>query len=183
MTEKAKRGAVYEDVIEAPEEKIAEMVEGDLYLSPRPSLRHAHVSSVLGGKLNDAFHHRGPGGWWILDEPELHLLGDVLVPDIAGWRRERLEELPDEPAMSLPPDWLCEILSPSTERFDRLQKLPCYALAEVAFLWLVDPSGRLLEVYTLERDHWSLLERHSGAARMVAPPFQDLAVDLETLWA
>src|SRR5688572_30148439 len=110
MTERVKGGALYEDVVAAPEHKVAEIVEGYLYLSPRPALRHGHASSVLGSRLNDAFHQgrSGPGGWWILDEPELHLVGDVLVPDIAGWKRERLLELPEGSGVEVAPDWVCE---------------------------------------------------------------------------
>ncbi|HUF16565.1 MAG TPA: Uma2 family endonuclease, partial [Thermoanaerobaculia bacterium] len=160
MTEKSKSNAVYDDVIAAPEMKIAELVGGDLYLSPRPSLRHATSATVLGSDLNDAFHRgrSGPGGWWILFEPELHLEGDVLVPDIAGWRRERLAEIPDAPGMALAPDWLCEVLSPSTERFDRQLKLPRYAKAGVSHLWLVHPADRRLEVFASVDLQWVLLE-------------------------
>ncbi|HVR43638.1 MAG TPA: Uma2 family endonuclease [Thermoanaerobaculia bacterium] len=184
MTERAKRGADYRDVIAAPEDRIAEIVSGDLYLSPRPSLRHANATSVLGSDLNAAFHRgrRGPGGWWILDEPELHLEGDVLVPDIAGWRRERLPTLPEGSGVEIAPDWLCEVLSPSTERFDRLRKLPRYAAAGVAHLWLVDPSARRLEVFgRLERE-WILLERYAGEATVSAPPFEDVPIDLTPVW-
>lgn len=184
MTERVKRGALYEDVIAAPEHKIAEIVEGDLYLSPRPSPRHSNAATALGSDLYEAFHRgrRGPGGWWILFEPELHLNGDVLVPDIAGWRRERLPELPEGPGIDLAPDWVCEVLSPSTEEFDRLEKLPRYALAAVAHLWLVDPSKRRLEVYGRLDLQWVLLEEYSGAAAVSAPPFEAVAVELAPLW-
>jgi len=184
VTEKIKGGATYEDVIAAPEEKVAELVEGDLYLSPRPAPRHGRVSSALGSDLHDAFDRgrHGPGGWWILDEPELHLYGDVMVPDIAGWRRERLPELPEGPGFEIAPDWLCEVLSPSTEKFDRLQKLPRYALAGVAHLWLVDPSKRRLEVYGRVDLQWVLLEEYSGDAAVSAPPFEPVPIELAPLW-
>jgi Uma2 family endonuclease len=184
VTEKVKGGAVYADVIAAPENKVAEIVEGSFYLSPRPAPRHSHAASVLGGDLNDAFHRgrRGPGGWWILDEPELHLIGDVLVPDIAGWRRERLPELPEGPGIEIAPDWLCEVLSPSTKTFDRRQKLPRYALAGVAHLWLVDPSKRRLEVYGRAEIQWVLLEEYSGTAAVSAPPFEAVPIELAALW-
>lgn len=184
MTERVKGGALYEDVIAAPEHKVAEIVEGYLYLSPRPAPRHARASSVLGGDLNDAFDRgrSGPGGWWILDEPELHLRGDVLVPDISGWRRERLPVLPEGPGFEVPPDWLCEILSPSTESFDRGQKLPRYALAGVSHLWLIDPMKRRLEVYGRADLEWLLLEEYSGSAVVNAPPFEPVSLDLAPLW-
>lgn len=147
MTEKAKEGAAYPDVIAAPDDQIAEIVVGSLYLSPRPSLRHTKAASTLGAVILDAFQlgRRGPGGWLILDEPELHVFGDVLVPDIAGWRTERLPQQLDGNGMEIAPDWLCEVLSPSTEEFDRKQKLPRYALAGVSHAWLVDPIARRLE--------------------------------------
>ena len=140
---------MYDDVVAAPEMKIAELVHGDLDLSPRPAMRHSKAASVLGSDINDAFHRgrTGPGGWWILFEPELHFGGDVVVPDIAGLRRERLSEISDSAWMELAPDWLCEVLSPSTERFDRDLKLPLYAAAGVTHLWLIDPGLRVLEVY------------------------------------
>ncbi|HUF16567.1 MAG TPA: Uma2 family endonuclease [Thermoanaerobaculia bacterium] len=179
-----KDNAVYDDLVAAPEMKIAELVHGDLYLSPRPSLRHANSASVLGADLNNAFHRglRGPGGWWILDEPELHLEADVLVPDIAGWRRERLQKLPDIVGIDLAPDWLCEVLSPSTERFDRQLKLPLYARAGVGHLWLVHPRHRTLEVFGQMNSQWILLERHSDSAVVFAPPFEAVAIDLAPLW-
>lgn len=184
MSEKIKSGALYDDVIAAPEMKIAELVGGDLYLSPRPAMRHSKVASVLGADLNDAFHRgrTGPGGWWILDEPELHLGNDVLVPDIAGWRRERLPEIPDAGWMELTPDWLCEVLSPSTERFDRNLKLPLYAAAGVMHLWLVDPENRTLEVYGRMDASWVLLETHHGDATVHAPPFEAVGIELVPLW-
>ena len=167
MTEKTKNNASYDDVIAAPEMKIAELVRGDLYLSPRPALRHSKAASVLGADINDAFHRgrTGPGGWWILDEPELHLASDVLVPDIAGWRRERLPEIPDTAWIGLAPDWVCEVLSPSTEDFDRDLKLPLYAAAGVSHLWLVDPRERSLEVYGQLDSKWVLLEATRPSTR------------------
>jgi Uma2 family endonuclease len=184
VTEKVKSGALYADIIAAPQDKIAEIVDGDLYLSPRPSLRHSNAASILGANLNDAFHQgrSGPGGWWILDEPELYLNGDVLVPDIAGWRRERLPELPEGSGTDLAPDWVCEVLSPSTEKFDRLEKLPRYASAGIAHLWLVDPSKRRLEVYGRLDFQWVLLEEYSGSAAVSAPPFEAVPIELAPLW-
>lgn len=184
MTERIKAGAVYQDVIAAPDDRIAEIVEGYLYLSPRPAIRHSHVLSVLGADLSEAFHRgrRGPGGWWILIEPELHLDADVLVPDIVGWRRERVPELPDAAGMTIVPDWVCEILSPSTERFDRLAKLPRYAAAGVPSLWLVDPPNRRLEVYRRVELEWVLLEQYTGSTTVSAPPFEAAPIELGAVW-
>lgn len=184
MTEKAKVGAVYDDVVAAPELQIAEIVEGDLYLSPRPALRHSRVLTTLSADIHDAFDRgrRGPGGWIILDEPEVHLVGDVLVPDIAGWRRERLLLPIDGPAMTIAPDWLCEILSPSTERFDRMQKLPRYALAGVGHVWMVDFTNRRLEVYERRGLAWERIEEYSSDAIVHARPFDAVGIELAPLW-
>ncbi len=184
MSERAKRCADYGDVLAAPEDRIAELVVGDLWLSPRPSLRHANAVSLLAARLSDAFHwgRSGPGGWWIWFEPELHRGGDVMVPDIAGWRRERLPELPEGVGIDLAPDWVCEVLSPSTERLDRELKLPRYALAGVGHLWLLDPLARRLEVLARFGGGWRLLEEHGGAALVSAPPFEPAAIELAPLW-
>lgn len=185
MTEKKKSGATYDDIEEAPDFQVAELVTGDLYLSPRPSPRHANATSVLAANLNGAFQQGrgGPGGWWIWIEPELHLLGDVIVPDLAGWRQSRMPDIPDAIGIELAPDWLCEVLSPSTERFDRRKKVPRYALAEVGHLWIVDVQRKALEVHARSGSSWELIEVWTGEGRVVAPPFEALPIELETLWA
>ena len=142
-TLRSRRRATYRDVLEAPPHKVAEIVAGTLHTNPRPAPRHAHASSALGAKIGDPFGYGGgPGGWWILDEPELHLGEDILVPDIAGWRRERMPDLPDTPYFPLAPDWVCEVLSPSTRDLDRHGKRPIYAREGVNHLWFVDPAAR-----------------------------------------
>lgn len=176
-----KKHATYADVREVPENFVAELFDGDLYASPRPALPHAHAGSVLGHRLG-SFHRSGPGGWVILDEPELHLGNDVLVPDMAGWRRERLPRLPAAAFMTLPPDWVCEVVSPSTEAIDRGKKLRSYAREGVAYVWLVDPLKQALEVLTLEFDRWTLLARHEGGARVRAVPFDAIELELGALW-
>jgi len=126
----------------------------------------------------------GPGGWWILDEPEIHLGGDVLVPDIAGWRRERMPVLPDTAWFELAPDSVCEVLSPSTARTDRALKMPIYAREGVPHLWLVDPDARTLEVYRLLDDsHWLLLATLKDDDPVSQPPFDAITFPLATLWA
>lgn len=184
MSERAKRGADYADVVAAPDDRIAELVFGDLWLSPRPSVRHANATSLLAADLSEAFHRgrRGPGGWWIWFDPELHLRGDVMVPDIAGWKRDRLPELPDGVGIELAPDWLCEVLSPATEKFDRHGKLPRYAEEGVDHLWLIDPIERRLEVFGRADRAWTLIEEHRGDAIVVAPPFEAVAIELAPLW-
>src|SRR6187402_3256932 len=134
MTDERRRRATYEDLLQVPEHLVGEIVDGELVTSPRPAAAHARASSSLGGELYGPFDRGrgGPGGWIILDEPELHLLGHVLVPDLAGWRRERMPELPDAKAFELAPDWACEVLSPSTAKVDRADKVPIYAQAGVS---------------------------------------------------
>jgi len=182
----ARRHATYDDVLQAPEPLVAELIEGDLYTSARPAIPHARVSSALGQDLGDFDGPSGvankPGGWWILDEPELHFGADVLVPDLAGWRRDRLPALPDEPAFTLAPDWACEALSPSTAALDRTRKMPVYARAGVAWLWLIDPHLQMLEVYRLEAGHWVVVANHGGSTTVRAEPFADIELDMRRWW-
>lgn len=124
----------------------------------------------------------GPGGWWIVDEPELHFGEDVLVPDLAGWRRERLPEWPKAAFVNLAPDWVCEVLSPSTERLDRARKLPVYARESVGHVWLVNPAARTLEVYRRDKEGWLLLATHATDAIVRAEPFEAIELDLLKLW-
>jgi Uma2 family endonuclease len=179
-----KNKATYADLIEVPDNFVAEMFDGDLYVSPRPAIRHAHAASVLGGKLMEPFHNgrNGPGGWVILHEPELHFGNDVLVPDLAGWRRERLPEAPDEAYITLAPDWVCEVLSPSTEPLDRGKKLRVYAREDVAHVWLVDPLRRRLELLSLESGRWRALAVHEGRAGARVAPFDAIELELGELW-
>ncbi|RMD79493.1 MAG: Uma2 family endonuclease [Gammaproteobacteria bacterium] len=168
-----------------PEHLVGEILAGELHVHPRPAPRHALAYSALGASLGPlAFGEGGgPGGWWILDEPELHLGAEVLVPDLAGWRRERLPALPDTAWFELAPDWVCEILSPSTATVDRGLKLGIYAREGVGHLWLVDPDARTLEVFRLGGDgHWVLLEVLSGDAEVRQPPFEALSFPLGRLW-
>ncbi len=136
---------------------------------------------MLGGPFD--LGEGGPGGWLLLDEPELHLGQDVLVPDLAGWRRERLPVLPKGAAFNLAPDWACEVLSPSTSRLDRKVKVPVYAREGVGHLWLVDPEARTLEVLRLGEGRYVQLGVHEGAVRVRAAPFEALELDLARLWA
>jgi Uma2 family endonuclease len=184
MASPVKRRATYEDLLQVPPHKVAEIVDGDLHVSPRPASRHALASSGLGSQLWESFHRGrgGPGGWWIIDEPELHLGADILVPDLAGWRRERLPEFPDTAAFTLAPDWVCEVVSRSTESLDRARKMPVYALVGVAHLWLVNPLARTLEVYRLAEGRWLLLATHEGSVQVRAEPFDAVELELAPLW-
>lgn len=184
MTEKVKSTAFYSDLVDAPPDRIAELVGSALYLSPRPSPKHANAATVLGADLHDAFDRgrRGPGGWRVLFEPELHVGNDVLIPDLAAWRRERLPELGDANGIDVVPDWVCEIVSRSTERFDRTEKLPRYATAGVGYAWLVDPVTRCVEVLSRAGDSWRVVETHSGDTLVCAPPFEAVTIELAALW-
>src|SRR5262245_24033159 len=152
MQDAPNREAMYEDLLAVPPHLVAEIIGGRLVTHPRPAPRHIRASSILGGLLAPPFdlgQHRGPGGWWILDEPELHLGTDVAVPDLAGWRRERMPKLPETAWFSLAPDWVCEMISRSTERYDRGEKRDIYAAHGVRHLWHLDPTARLLETFEL----------------------------------
>jgi Uma2 family endonuclease len=181
-TKPLKKGATYADLWDVPDHYVAEIFDGELYASPRPALPHSHAASVLGAKLGEPFHRSGPGGWVILDEPELHFVNDVLVPNLAGWRRERLPTVPAAAYLTLAPDWVCEILSPSTESLDRGKKLHIYAREGVSHAWLIDPLARTLEVLALESSKWTPIATHEGAAMARVPPFEALELDLGTLW-
>jgi Uma2 family endonuclease len=175
----------YQDLLAVPEPLVAELIDGDLLTSPRPRPRHTNAASVLGGLLFDPFRRGigGPGGWTILDEPELHLGEDVVVPDLAGWRRERFAAVdPEVVGIKVQPDWVCEVLSPSTARIDRARKLPLYARERVGHAWLLDPVAETLESSQLTNDHWTLLATYEGAAKARVVPFDAIELDLPLLW-
>lgn len=185
MAEPSRRRATYQDVLDAPADKIAEVINGELRLSPRPRIGHQSVSSNLGLEVGLPFGRGrgGPGGWIFLDEPELHLLEEILVPDLAGWRRERLPALDgDARYLTLAPDWLCEVLSPSTETMDRADKLPIYAAQGVGHIWLINPRQRTLEVLRLHEGKWLTLAVHRDDQRVRAEPFDAVELDLAMLW-
>jgi Uma2 family endonuclease len=179
------RPATYEDLEKLPPEKVAEIVDGELHASPRPAPRHASAETSLGGLLNLAFRHGrgGPGGWQILIEPELHLGPNVLVPDLAGWRRTRMPALPDTAYIDVTPDWICEIVSPSTASLDRAKKLAIYARHDVSHAWLVDPLARTLEVLHLDGGRWTILATPTGSEVVRAEPFEAIELELGLLWS
>jgi len=179
-----RRRATYEDLCEVPDHKVAEILDGELIVSPRPALRHASAGLSLGGHIWGPFQggRGGPGGWWILFEPELHLADDILVPDLAGWRRARVPAIPDTAFMTLAPDWVCEVISPSTERMDRSRKMRIDAREGVAHIWLLDPIVRTLEVLRLEAGRWVLIATHTDADVVRVEPFEAIEIDLALLW-
>ena len=181
----SRRSVLYAELEKLAPNVVGEVVAEELYVSPRPAARHARAASVLGSKLIGLFDQGrgGPDGWLLLFEPELHLGEDVLVPDLAGWRRERMPEMPDVAAFTLAPDWVCEVLSPSTAALDRARKMTVYAREGVRHLWLVDPVLQTLEVFRLEHGGWFLLGTHVHEARVRAEPFEALELELAALWA
>jgi len=184
--------ATYADLEAVPANKVAELIRGTLHVRPRPASPHAFASSRLGRRLGPFDDDpSGPGGWWILDEPELHFPDptapgeiDALVPDLAGWRRERMPKMLRVAAFTLAPDWICEVLSPSTEDVDRDEKMPIYAREGVRHAWLIDPIAQVLEVYTLGADgRWNEATIYRGAEVVRAVPFDAVDLDLTALWA
>ncbi|CAN5710370.1 hypothetical protein BH23PSE1_BH23PSE1_02460 [soil metagenome] len=179
-----RRPATYRDVLDAPPGMVAELIGGALHLQPRPASRHALASFDLAGRLSGPFRHGlgGPGGWYFAIEPELHLGPDVVVPDLAGWRRERMPDYPDTPAIELAPDWVCEILSPGTERLDRAEKRALYGAHGVGHLWHLDPRARTLEGFALRAEGWMLAAVCKDDEEVRMPPFEAAPFPLSALW-
>lgn len=177
--------ATYADLEALPAHRVGEILTGVLHSSPRPASPHAAAATALGEELGPPFKRGrgGPGGWMILDEPELHLGEDVLVPDLAGWRRERMPEMPHASAFELAPDWACEVLSKSTAAIDRSEKLPIYARERVTHVWLVDPIVKTLEVLRLDQATYRIIATYHDDASVRVEPFDAIELDLAILWA
>jgi len=178
---------LYEQLMELPEHVTGEILNGELYAMPRPSGRHGLAESALGFNVSGPFHfgRGGPGGWWIITEPEVHFIRDieVAVPDLAGWRRERLPNIPEGHRFEIVPDWVCEILSPSTAKKDRIVKLPIYARYGVPHVWIVDPLAQTLEAFELQEGQWLLIATLKDDDLVAVPPFDAVAFSLADLWA
>jgi len=185
MTSPAQRSATYQDVLDAPEHMVAELIGGDLFLQPRPAKPHAEAASVLGMLIGPPFRlgRGGPGGWWIQYEPELHLGDHVLVPDLAGWRRAEMPDLDLSQAFyTEAPTWVAEVLSPSTMGLDRVRKLPLYGTHGVRYAWLIDPTAKTLEVFARRDDHWTLTSTYEAPGALRAEPFEAVELDLGDMW-
>jgi len=183
--------ATYEEFLKVPPEKVAEILDGELIVSPRPAPPHASAAFGLGVDLAvfDQQRRRSPddpGGWCILPEPELHFarsgIPEIVVPDLAGWLVERMPTLPGTAFFDLRPDWICEILSPSTAVIDHTRKRRIYAAAHVKHLWFLDPLAQILDVYRLEGERYALLASHAEAERVRAEPFEQVELDLTRWW-
>ncbi len=173
------------DIDALPPHIVGEIVGGVLHTQARPASRHGLAAGRLfrdlGGPFEDGID--GPGGWVFLFEPELHLGDEIVVPDVAGWRVARLTPFPDTAFISIAPDWVAEVLSPSTQRFDRTKKLPVYATFGVGHCWLVDPIAKTLEVLELAANgKWQIASSHADASAVSAPPFEAKSIDLARLW-
>jgi Uma2 family endonuclease len=184
MAEPAFQRATYQNILDAPEHKVAEIINGVLHLSPRPAQPHTSATSLLFGELHAPFRRGrgGPGGWILYFEPELRIGKDVLVPDVAGWREERLPRS-EVAQFVIPPDWICETLSKSTEKVDRSEKLAIYAAHGVKHVWLLSAARRTLEVMRLHEGKWLLLGTHRDDAKVRAEPFEAIELDLAVLWS
>lgn len=183
--EPAVRKATYQDVLDAPENMVAELIDGELHLQPRPAKPHAQVSSVLGAQLVTRFQlgQGGPGGWWIIDEPEIHFDSQVLVPDLAGWRLQNTPDFDWTLAYYTErPDWVCEVLSPSTARIDRIKKLEIYRQAEIEWAWLVDPLAHTIEIYRWSEQGWLRTQVVDGEEAASLEPFEAVPLELALIW-
>jgi Uma2 family endonuclease len=181
------RPSLYEQLKALPEGLTGEILDGQLYAQPRPSLPHGLAASSLVDELVSPFQkgRGGPGGWWIIAEPELHFIHniEVDVPDLAGWRRERMPLLPEGHRVTVVPDWVCEVLSPSSVSRDREVKMPTYARFGVAYAWLIDPRARTLEAYALDAGAWREIGHFAGSERVSVAPFDAVTINLADLWA
>jgi len=181
---KPRRPATYDDIVALPEGIVGEIMDGELITHPRPAPRHAESSTNLTAIIVGPFRFGigGPGGWIILDEPEIQLGPHTLVPDLAGWRRERLPSLPEKGPLHVVPDWACEVLSPTTESDDRRRKLRIYAQHRVGHVWLLDPLVRTLEVFRLHEATWIVAGLYGADDTVRAEPFDAIELPLRLLW-
>ncbi|HBD07998.1 MAG TPA: hypothetical protein DCZ69_07020 [Syntrophobacteraceae bacterium] len=185
MTEPARKRAIYDDLFDIPENMTGEIINGELFVTPRPSRKHVNTSSILGAEIIPPYRFGrsgGPGGWIILIEAEVAFGKDILVPDLAGWKRDRFPIEEPHNWISVAPDWVCEILSPSTTLVDRTAKMPIYSQHNVSHAWLIDPVLKSLEVYRFEPGVWIGIGAYTRSAKVRAEPFLELELDLGLLW-
>lgn len=184
MTEPARKRATYNDLYSIPENMIGEIINGDLIVSPRPSRKHGYTASIIGNELGPPYNmgRGGPGGWIIIGEPEISFSDNILVPDLAGWRKERFPESEDHNWISVSPDWVCEIVSQRSVRIDRVKKMGIYAQHRVGYYWIVDPTTKTLETLKNEAGRWLILGTYAEDDKVRAEPFQGVEIDLNSLW-
>ncbi len=185
MTEPADKRATYDDLLNIPENMTGEIVDGELIVTPRPSRKHGYVAYSLGGRLTPSYQFGegdGPGGWIFISEPEIAFGEDILVPDVAGWKRERFPVEEDHNWISVRPDWVCEVLSPSTAKMDKTGKMPVYARFGVPHLWLIDPIAKTLDAFRLESGKWVVIGLYVQNDKVRVEPFEEVLIDLSDLW-
>ena len=184
MANSKKSPATYADIEALPSHVVGEILFGSLRTQPRPAFPHIGAASGLGMMLGGPFQmgRGGPGGWIIYDEPELHLGPHVVVPDLAGWRKERLAGTQAAKWIDIAPDWVCEVLSDSTRGFDKRDKMRIYATFQITYLWHLDPVSRFLEVFTRQENNWLLVGTYVGSDTVAAPPFDSNPFLLNELW-
>lgn len=182
--ESAPEKASYEDLYGIPENMTGEIIDGELHVTPRPSRSHGYAASALGTVVGAPyqFGRGGPGGWVFIVEPEVRLGENIVVPDLAGWKRERFPKEEPHNWISVPPDWVCEVLVPHTLRTDRVLKMPIYARHGVKHLWHIDPGNKTLDVYGLESGKWLVLGLFLEEDIVRAQPFEDIEISLGDLW-
>lgn len=184
MSDPAKKLAIYEDLYDIPENMIGEIVNGELLLTPRPAPRHMNAVTILSEEIGPPYRsgRGGPGGWIFLFETEVRLGEHIVVPDLAGWRKERFPAALESNWLPVTPDWVCEVLSPGTFRNDKVIKMPLYATHGVGHIWLIDPMAMSLDAFRLESGRWSLLASFSENDKVRVEPFQEIEINLGSLW-
>ncbi|HEY3359056.1 MAG TPA: Uma2 family endonuclease [Polyangia bacterium] len=179
------RPATMADLEALPEHIKGEIIDGVLYTAPRPRARHADAEIVLGTTLMGPFRwgRGGPGGWWILIEAGIEVPGSPeFSPDLAAWRKERMPTLPAEGPITVVPDWVCEIHSPTTRTLDLRIKRPFYARLGVAYLWYIDREAHTLTASKLRDGQWVELGVWGEDDRIRTEPFEALELALADLW-
>lgn len=184
MSDPARKPATYEDLHNIPENMIGEIINGELIVSPRPSPKHMYVTTILSGEIGPPYHRgrSGPGGWIFLAETEVRLGEDTVVPDLAGWKKERFPAKLEHNWIPVAPDWVCEVLSPGTLRNDKVRKMPIYAHHGVGHIWLIDPLAMTMDAFRLESGRWVLLASFSENDKVRVEPFQEIEIHLEDMW-
>ena len=185
MSSAVKSKSVLEQWQELPDNVIGEIVSGELHVSPRPSPKHSNSASGIIDQLRTPFHNGrngGPGGWIILMEPEVHMESHIMIPDVAGWKRERIPQIPEEAFFTLAPDWVCEVISPSTAKLDRVKKMPIYAEKEIKHCWIIDPLAKTLEIFENDHFQWKLIGTYSENDNVKVEPFTDVVFTINEIW-
>ena len=184
MNEPARKRASYEDLYAIPENMVGEIIDGELIATPRPSRKHGYTASIVGSEIGPPYNmgRGGPGGWIIIGEPEIALGDNILVPDLAGWKKERFPATEDHNWISVCPDWICEIVSPGSIRIDRVIKMGLYSQHRVPHFWVIDPTNKTLEVLGNEAGRWVILGTYAEDDKVRAEPFPAIEIDLRSLW-